>query len=112
MDRETEALLRLAAHGLQFATKHPYATTGIFGAAVGSVVTFQVMTSKLMRHKVNDLFALKVHEVVLGQDDLRRLLFDPNVEIRVETPTGTLVLTSDVRERLRQLPYIDGTVVE
>lgn len=112
MDRETEALLILASRTLRFATDHPYATTGIFGAAVGSVVTYKVMTAKPMRHHVNEFFTPKVYELALAQDDLRRLLADPTAELRLETPDMTLILTSEMRERLRQLPYIDGTIVE
>ena len=106
MDNEQEAVLNLAFGVLRFATNHPYAATGIFGAAIGSAVTYKAMTYKSVREKVDGIFTPKVYELVMTHEDLRRMLADPLLEVRLETSDVTLVLSSEQREQLKQLPDI------
>lgn len=106
MDKDQETMLSLAGSFIRFATYHPYAATGIFGAAVGSAVTYGVLTSKFSRFSTNGVFTPKVYELVLTHDDLRRMLVDPTAEIRVETPQMTVVVTPEKREPLKQLTDI------
>lgn len=103
---EQEILLVFAGSFLRFATKHPYAATGIFGAAVGSAVTYGVLTSDRFKTATNGVFTPKVYELVLNHEDLRRMLADPLVEVRMEMPEMTVVVTAEKREQLKQLPDI------
>lgn len=106
--KERETLLILATHVINFATRHPYAATGIFGAAIGSAVTYRMMTYESVKAKVNGVFTPKVYELVLTKEDLQRMLADPLVEIRIETAEMSVVVTSEKREELKQLlPDID-----
>lgn len=102
MDRDQETLLVLAARAIRFASDHPYAATGIFGAAVGSAVTYRVMT----RSSAQSVFSPKVYEFALTPEDLERLKRDPTAELRWEMPTMTVVVTSEKRERPPELPDI------
>lgn len=106
MNREQETALSLAGSFLRFATYHPYAATGIVGAAVGSAVTYGVLTSQTFKSKTNGFFTPKVYEIALTHEDLQRMLMDPLVEIRTETPDMTIVVTAEKREPLKQLPDI------
>lgn len=112
MERETEATLRVLAHSIRFATDHPYAATGIFGAAVGSVVTYKVMTFSPQRPSVRKMFTPKVYEIALPPEDLHRLLDDPTYELRWETAEAAVIVTAEKHEPMKQLPIIDGTIVE
>lgn len=103
---EQDALLSLGTATIRFATHHPYAATGIFGAAIGSAATYAVMTSKTFREKVNGVFTPKVYQLELTHEDLRRMLVDPAVEIRLETTEMTVVVSVEKREPLRALPDI------
>jgi len=108
VESQEESILILAAHGLRFATNHPYAATGILGAAIGSAVTYRVMTNKSMRQKVDKIFTPKVYELALSENDLQALLVHPECQVRIETPDMTLVITQEKREQLKQLlPDID-----
>lgn len=106
MNNEQEAALSLAGSFIRFATYHPYAATGIVGAAVGSAVTYGVMTSDRFKAATNGVFTPKVYELELNHEDLRRMLIDPLVEIRIEMPEMTVVVTAEKREQLKQLPDI------
>lgn len=106
MDRESETLLVLAARTMKFATDHPYAATGIFGAVVGSAVTYKVLTFSPQRPSVSKIFTPKVYELALPAEDLRRLLVDPTYELRWETPEASVIVTSEKREQLKELPDI------
>lgn len=106
MNKEQETVLGLAGSFIRFATYHPYAATGIVGAAVGSAVTYGVMTSDRFKTATNGVFTPKVYELELSHEDLRRMLADPLVEIRMETPEMTLVVTAEQREPLKALPDI------
>ncbi len=106
MDREQESLVKLVGSFIEFATDHPYAATGIFGAAVGSAVTYGILTSKSLRFATNKVFTPKVYEIALSRTDCLRMLADPSAEIRMETPEMTVVVTSEKREPLKQLPDI------
>jgi hypothetical protein len=100
-------LLGLAGSFIRFATYHPYAATGIFGAAVGSAVTYGVLTSKTFEAAKNGgIFTPKVYEIALAHEDLRAMLEDPSAEIRMETPEMTVVVTAEKRVQLKQLPDI------
>lgn len=104
MDREQEVVLGLAGSFIRFATYHPYAATGIVGVAIGSAATYGVMTSNRFKTATNGIFTPKVYELALTPEDLRHMLVDPSVEIRMEMPEITVVVTSEKREPLRQLP--------
>lgn len=104
MDRETETILVLAARTLKFATDHPYAATGIFGAAVGSAVTYKVMTYR--PPSLSKFFTPKVYELALPASDLHQLLNDPSYEMRWEMKDAAVIVTGEKREPLRQLPDI------
>lgn len=105
MNGERE-LLSLAGSVIRFATYHPYAATGIFGAAVGSAVTYKVLTSKSLKFPTNGVFTPKVYEVILTDADLRNLQADIPFEIRIESSDMTVVVTSEKREVLKQIPDI------
>ena len=100
---EQEAAFILAAHVVNFATRHPYAATGILGAAAGSFATYKVMTNKAMREKIDGVFTPKVYQLELTREDLTRMLADPSVEIRIETTEMSVVVSSEKREMLKQL---------
>lgn len=103
---EQETVLKFAGSFIRFATYHPYAATGIFGAAVGSAVTYGVMTSSRFKTATNGIFTPKVYEVILTRADLNCMIADPSLEIRMEMPEMTVVVTSEKREQLKQLPDI------
>jgi hypothetical protein len=105
-NNETYYLL-LVARTLRFATDHPYAATGIFGAVVGSVATYKVLTFKEMREKMNKVFTPKVYELVLTSADLHKMLDDPAYEVRVETTDTSVIITGEKREPLKALPDIE-----
>lgn len=107
MERQQESLLFLAVRGLRFASNHPYAATGIFGAVVGSAITYSVLTNQSPRQSVNGFFTPKVYELVLPRVEVEKLLLDPNVELRWETPTMTVIVSMEKPEPLKQLPFID-----
>jgi hypothetical protein len=104
MDQETETLLKLVSRTIRFATYHPYAATGIFGAAVGSAVTYKVLTTQLPS---GNILTPKAYELALSSKDLRHLLEDPEAELRWETPEVVVVITPEKREPLKELPVID-----
>lgn len=106
MDREQASLLALAANTIRFATDHPYAATGIFGAAVGSAVTYKVLTLNPKHSPLSEVFTPKMYQLELKPEDLRRMLMDPKAEIRYEMTDMTVVVTSEQREVLRALPDI------
>lgn len=112
MDRESETLLVLAARTIRFASDHPYFATGAFGAAVGSVVTYKVLTFSPERPRMRKVFTPKVYELALAEKDLRRMLADPAYEIRWETADTAVIISAERPEPMKQLPDIDGTVVD
>lgn len=107
MERDTENILILTTHVLNFATRHPYAATGIFGAAVGSAVTYQALKFKEQRAFVNNIFTPKMYKLEIPLDDLNMLVNDPSAELHWETPEITVTITSEKYEPLKQLPIID-----
>jgi hypothetical protein len=110
MEEQHKAALWVAGlRGLHFALRHPYATTGIFGAAVGSAVTYTVLTTQSPLHKVNEILTPKVYEIALSREDLHKLMLDPNAELRWEGTTASVIMTSEKREPLKQLPIIDAS---
>lgn len=106
MDNERESMLILALRTLRFATDHPYAATGIFGAAVGSAVTYKVLTFNSQRSPLNEVFTPKMYQFELKSEDLRHMLVDPTFEVRYETVDTVVVVTSEQRVPLRVLPDI------
>lgn len=110
MDQKSETnLLNLTAQVIWFASEHPYAATGIFGAVIGSAVTYQVMTFQEMRQKATKVFTPKVYQFILPASDLRQMLVDPDHEIRWDIPEATVIVTAEKREQLTALPIIDAT---
>ena len=105
-NQNDEAYLLLVSRALRFAADHPYAATGIFGAVVGSAVTYKVLTFKEMRTKMNKVFTPKVYELVLTSADLHKMLDDPAYEVRVETTDTSVIVTGEKREPLKALPDI------
>jgi len=106
MNSEQESLVNLTSSVLQFTVRHPYAATAIFSAAVGSGITYAVLTSKAFPTIKDGVFTPKVYEIALAQADLRHMLTDPAAEVRMETPEITVVVTSEKREELKALPDI------
>lgn len=106
MDREQATLLSFAAHALRFATDHPYAATGIFGAAIGSAATYKVLTFTSQRSPLSEVLTPKMYEFALTPEDLHHLSIDPTTEIRLEAPNVVVVVTPEKRESLRALPDI------
>lgn len=100
-------LLILLSRTIRFASDHPYAATGIFGAAVGSAVTYQMMTRTPMRTKVTEVFTPKVYEFPVKHEDLRRMLVDPTAEVRWELPEMSVIITAEKRTQPKQLPVFD-----
>jgi hypothetical protein len=106
MDKDTENWLRLTLHTIRFAGDHPYAATGIFGAMVGSAVTYKVLTAKSTLS--GNIFTPKAYRLALSNKDLRHLLNDPQAELRWETPEIAVIITSEKIESLKELPFIDS----
>lgn len=105
-------LLLLVSRTLKFASDHPYAATGIFGAAVGSAATYQVLTRLPDYEKVSQAFTPKVYEFALPQEDLRHMLSDPSTEVRWDMPEISVIITAEKREQPKQLQVVDADVVE
>ena len=107
-NQETQLLL-LISRSLRFASDHPYAATWIFGAAVGSAVTYKALTINGMRQKVNKVFTPKVYQFALPAEDLRRMLTDPTHEVRWELAQDSVIITSEKRETPKALPDIEAS---
>ena len=107
MDRETEATLILVSRALRFATDHPYAATGIFGAVIGSAATYKVMSFIQKRPTVSKVFTPKVYQIALANEDLRHLLDNSTNELRWETPEVSVIITAEKSEPLKALPVIE-----
>ena len=105
-NQETQLLL-LISRSLRFASDHPYAATGIFGAAVGSAVTYKALTMNGMRQK--KVFTPKVYQFALPAEDLRRMLTDPTHEVRWEMAENSVIITSEKRETPKALPDIEAS---
>jgi len=108
-DRESEAILAIVAHTTRWIVDHPYAATGIFGAALGSAVTYRVMTVAQQRtQQVRDVFTPKVYRMELPVGELHHILKDPSAELRWETPEMTVIVTSEETVPLKQLPVVEA----
>lgn len=103
MDPERESLLILVSRMVRFATDHPYAATGLFGAAVGSAATYKVLT----RQGATKIFSPKVYEFTITPEDLRSMLEDPTTRLRYDTTDISVIVTPEQRERLKALPDIE-----
>lgn len=101
-------VLILLSRTIRFASEHPYAATGIFGAVVGSVATYRVMTELQIRDKVAEVVTPKVYEFPVPQEDLRRMLADPTAEIRWELPEISVIVTAEKRAQPKELPIVDA----
>lgn len=113
MDQEQQTILNLAIQSLRFASNHPYAATGIFGAAVGSAITYRIMT--LQSSAKDGVFTPKVYEFAASRADLQRMLDDPKAELRWDLPTMSVVMVNEKRERPKELsdiPDIEGEEVQ
>lgn len=77
---------------------------------VGSAVTYKVLTFEPLRKSRREFLTPKVYELALTQEDIRALLVDPTAELRWTLPNASVVVTSEKRERLKELPdiIIDG----
>lgn len=106
MDQNQESLLLLISRTLKFATDHPFAATGIFGAAVGSVATYKLLTFTAMHQTVNDVINHKVYECAIPVEDLQRMLRDPAYELRWEMTDTSVIVSAEKREPLKALPDI------
>lgn len=116
-DQETQAttsteLLILLSRTIKFASDHPYAATGIFGAAIGSAVTYQVVTRRPAWNKVTEVFTPKVYEFPIAHADLRRMLTDPTAEVRWELPDMSVIITAEKRKTPKQLPIVDTPSID
>ena len=98
--------LLLLSRSIKFASEHPYAATGIFGAMVGSAVTYKAMTMNGIRQKVNRVVTPKVYQFELPPEDLRRMLVDPTHEVRWEMAEDSVIITAEKREQPKALPDI------
>lgn len=107
MEQDTETLLKLVSRTIRFATYHPYAATGVLGAAIGSAVTYKVLTFNSPQSGLNHIFTPKVYELALSHKDLQDLMDDPKAELRWETPEVAVVITPEKREPLKELPVIE-----
>lgn len=108
-ERETESALYLAGHTMRFLADHPYAAVGIFGAAVGSAITYRVMSVAQQRGaQVRDIFTPKIYKMEIPTVELRHILKDPSAELRWETPDMTVILTSEETVPLKQLPVVEA----
>jgi hypothetical protein len=108
VDQNQETLLVLISRSIRFATDHPYAATAIFGAAVGSAVTYRAMTVSGIRQKANQVFTPKVYQFAVPEADLRRMLIDPSYELRWEFPEASMIVSAEKREHLKQLPIVES----
>jgi hypothetical protein len=106
LDQNQEAILLLTSRALRFAADHPYAATGIFGAAVGSAVTYKVLKFQGFRAKVSTVVTPKVYQLNIPEADLRRMLGDPEFELRWDLPDIAMIVTAEKKEPLKQLPDI------
>lgn len=106
-DQERESALILTSRIIRFATDHPYAATGLFGAAVGSAITYNVLAMPERRSKAAKIFSPKVYEFAITPEDLRRMLADPTTQIRYETTDMSVIVTSEQREQFKALPDIE-----
>lgn len=107
MDQNEQSLLLLVSRTLKFATDHPFAATGLLGAAVGSVATYKVLTFSAVHESVNTVLNHKVYECVIPVEDLRRMMNDPAYELRWETPETSVIVTAEKREQPKALPDIE-----
>jgi hypothetical protein len=106
MDQNQESLLLLISRTLRFATDHPYAATGLFGAAVGSVATYKLLTFSAVQQSVNTVLNHKVYECAIPIEDLQRMLKDPEYELRWEMTDTSVIVSAEKREPLKALPDI------
>lgn len=106
MDQNQESMLLLISRTLRFATDHPYAATGIFGAVVGSAATYKLLTFTPVRQKMDEVINHKVYECAIPVEDLQRLLQDPAYELRWEMTDTSVIVTAEKREPLKALPDI------
>lgn len=106
MDQNQQNMLVLVSRTLRFATDHPYAATGLFGAAVGSVATYKLLTFSAVRQTVNQVINHKVYECAIPVEDLQRMLKDPAYELRWEMTDTSVIITAEKREQPKALPDI------
>jgi len=102
--------LLLLSRSIRFATDHPYAATGIFGAMVGSAVTYKAMKFNSVLADRDKVITPEVYEFSLTPEDLRQMQIDPLAERRWELPTITVIVTSERRERPKELPDIKADI--
>lgn len=107
MDQERESSLILMSRIIRFATEHPYAATGLFGAAVGSAVTYNVLAMSKRHPGAVKIFSPKVYELAITPEDLRRMLTDPTTKLRYETIDMSVIVTPEQREQFKALPDIE-----
>ena len=106
MDQNNESLLLLLSRTIRFASEHPYAATGIFGAAVGSAITYKALTMNGMRQRTTKVFTPKVYQFAIPAEDLRKMLVDPTHELRWEMAENSVIITAEKREQPKALPDI------
>ena len=112
MDRQSETILLLAAHSVRFIADHPYASVGIFGAMVGSALTYKAMSVDRQRSFVDNIFTPKAYRIALSTAELKHLLEDPEAELRWDTPEMSVIITSEEAVPLKALPVIEQKPTE
>lgn len=99
--------LVLLANVTRFATEHPYAATGIIGAAAGSAATYSIMSKRVEAAAAGNVVDSTVYDVELPEEQVAHMLADPeHVKIRYDFPFGSVVLRIEKREPFKQLPDI------
>lgn len=98
-------LLLLVSRVIKFATEHPYAATGILGAAVGSAATYSVMAQQA-DHRTAQAVGGKVYEIALSEADLDHMQVDPTARLRYEFPLISVVVHPEEKVQPLMLPDI------
>lgn len=73
----------------------------------GSAATYKALEFKARQSGLKNIFTPKIYELMLSNPDLQHLLEAPGTELRWETPEATVVITSETREPLKELPVIE-----
>lgn len=103
---DLRTLLVVIANTARFATEHPFAATGILGAAAGSWATYSVMNKRM---QAQDAAAVrgKTYEIQITDEELENLQDNPeHCWLRYEFPLVTVVIKKDIPERPLMLPDV------
>jgi hypothetical protein len=75
---------------------------------VGSAVTYKALTFDSVRQTANGVFTPKVYKLSLPEEDLRRMLADPDYELRWDTPEASVIVTAEKIEPMKELPDVEA----